>query len=410
MEARNRNLWLVVFTIAVDAFGFGILLPVIPQLLTSPSSPFYLLAPDTSVKTGYLLIGCLSASYPMMQFFSTPLLGQLSDRYGRKPILAVSLAGTSIGYVMFALAVISKNIPLLFAARLLDGLTGGNTSVADAAIADITEPKDRTRSFGLAMGAFGLGLIAGPLIGGTLADPSIVSWFDVATPFWFAAILAALNTTSISLLMTETTSPRRGERLDLTRNLKNVAAAYAQPESRSILATQFFTTMANSLLLTFFGVFLIDRFSFDDQQLAHFFGYIGICVIFTQFVTLRAAAKRFTEPRVLRVSIVGAAAVVAAYLLPTSARWLFVIAPLVATFNGLTLSNLTGLLSRSAPAGAQGEIMGIGRSVQALAMAVPPLLAGSFATVLAPAGVVAAAALAHLVGWIVFTRFYRADS
>src|SRR5882762_1050528 len=136
----------VVFTIFLDVLGVGILLPIIPQLLANPHSPYYLLPAGWTFKGGLILLGWLTAIYPLMQFISTPILGQLSDRYGRKPVLGFSIFGTAVGYVLFAIGIITRNIPLLFFSRALDGITGGNLSVAQAVIADVTPPKDRTKN------------------------------------------------------------------------------------------------------------------------------------------------------------------------------------------------------------------------------------------------------------------------
>jgi predicted MFS family arabinose efflux permease len=404
---QRRSMAIVLFTIAVDAFGFGISLPLTPELLGNPASPLYMLSAATPASTAYLLIGLLGATYPIMQFFSTPVLGQLSDRYGRKPVLAASLAGTAAGYVLFAIGVAAKSVPLLFASRAIDGLTGGNISVAHAVIADVTAPEERTKAFGLAMGMFGAAMIIGPVLGGVLADASLSSWFTAKTPFLVAAALAALNTVSIWTFFAETRKPDSSAPLQLVRNLKNLAGAYARPKLRRIFGAQFFVMTGNALFITFFGVFLIDRFAFSQHEIARFFGYTGACMIFTQFVTLRRMAKRFSEPKVLRVTIIGTSVMVAAYLVIPSAWWIIPIAPLVSTCNGLTLVNLQGLLSRTAGAEAQGEALGIGQSISALAMAFPPLLAGTIATVLAPAGIVLAAALAHAVAWSVFVAAGR---
>ena len=405
MSAR-RSLWLIVFTIAVDALGFGILLPVIPQLLTNPASPHYVLPPGTSRELGVFLLGSLIAAFPLMQFFATPILGQLSDRHGRKPVLVASLAGTSVATAAFAVGIVTRNVPLLFVARACDGLTGGNVSVAHAVIADVTEPKDRTKSFGLAMGAFGTAMIFGPFLGGTLADSGLVSWFDAATPFWFAAAIAALNTLSVWFLLPETRTPSRTP-LELGRNLKNLARAYARPQLRPIFLTSFLVMAGNGIFLAFFGAFLVDRYGWNERQIGRLFGYMGVCVIFTQFVTLRRMAKRFAEPDVLRVVIAGVAIAVAAYVLPIAWWVMLAIVPCVSTCNGLAIVNLQGLLSRTAGPDAQGEVMGINSSLQALAMAVPPLAAGSVASALAPGAAVLGAAACHLFAWLTFVTLYR---
>jgi DHA1 family tetracycline resistance protein-like MFS transporter len=227
MAIRKHPKWIIIFTIVLDTLGIGILVPVVPQLLGNPASPHYLLAADVSLGTGYILLGGMVAMYPIMQFFATPVLGQLSDRYGRRPILALSLFGTALGYVLFAVGILLKSIPLLFVARALDGLTGGNVSVAQAAIADLTLPKDRTKNFGLIGAAFGFGFILGPFLGGTLADPSVVSWFTAATPFWFAAILATFNTLSVLWFFSETNQHLRPIEVEFARSVRNIAKAYA---------------------------------------------------------------------------------------------------------------------------------------------------------------------------------------
>ena len=185
-KLASNPLPVVLFTVFVDLLGVGILIPVIPQLMANPGSNYYLFPENTPASHGYIVLGFLVAIFPLMQFIATPILGQLSDKFGRKKILAISLAGTSMSYVLFAIGIMTKNIPLLFLSRGFDGITGGNIAVAQAAVADVTPPEKRARNFGLIGAVFGFGFIIGPYIGGKLSDPSIISWFNATTPFFFA--------------------------------------------------------------------------------------------------------------------------------------------------------------------------------------------------------------------------------
>ena len=405
---KRQPIWIILFTILIDTLGIGILGPILPQLLGNPNSPHYLLSGRMSVQSGFVMFGFLVAIYPVMQFFATPILGQLSDRFGRKPVLALSLAGTSLGYALFATGIVIKNIPLLFLSRALDGITGGNLSVAQASIADVTKPEDRTKNFGLIGAAFGVGFIVGPFLGGVLADPSVLPWFSASTPFWFAAMLAAANTMQVLLQFDETNKHIRQVRVQFFKGVANIVRAYGMPELRTIFLTSFFFNMGFGFFIAFFGLFLINKFNFNEARIGNFFAWVGVCAIFTQIVTTRRVAARFSEPQVLRISLLGVSLVMFAYLAAPSPMWLFLIAPISSTFNGLSLANMGGLLSRSVAPQVQGEILGIGSSIAALANSLPPLIgAGSFSASLPPAAPVLAAGLTMLLAWSIFTVLFR---
>ena len=404
---KRHPIWIILFTILIDTLGIGILGPILPQLLGNPNSPNYLLGAGADVRSGYIMFGFLVAVYPVMQFFATPVLGQLSDRFGRKPVLALSLAGTSLGYALFAIGIVIKNIPLLFVARALDGITGGNLSVAQAAIADVTKPEDRTKNFGLIGAAFGVGFIVGPFLGGVLADRSVAWWFTASTPFWFAAMLAAANTTQVLVQFDETNAHIRHFPMQFFRGLANIARAYAMPELRTIFLTSFFFNAGFGFFISFFGLFLISRFNFNEARIGNFFAWVGVCAIFTQTFTTRRIAAKFSEPQVLKISLLGVSCVMFAYLMVPSPLWLFLIAPISSTFNGLSLANMGGLLSRSVAPQVQGEILGIGSSIAALANSLPPLLGGFFAASFAPSTPVLAAGLTMLTAWAVFVALFR---
>ncbi len=400
---RKSPLALIFFTIFLDLLGVGILIPVIPQLLANPNSPHYLLPVGMSLGQGYVMLGLLTASYPLAQFFAAPILGQLSDRYGRRPVLALSVAGTSLSYLLFAFAILTRNIPLLFVSRTLDGITGGNLSVAQAAIADVTTPENRSKNFGLVGAAFGLGFIAGPYIGGKLADPTVLPWFNAAVPFWFAAILAAVNVTIILLWFQETNLHRSHARLTWNKSVKDIVRAVRLKKLRTLFLTGFLYQAGFSFFTAFFGVYLIQRFSFTEGNIGDFFAYVGIWIVVTQALITRQVAKKFSERAVLNLTLTGTGLAILLFLLPRQWWWMLFIVPVFSVLNGLSQANYMGLLSRSASRETQGEVLGINASLAALAQSIPPILSGFAAASLEPSAPVLISAVVIGVGGVLFS-------
>ncbi len=407
-KPKRSPLLIVLFTIFLDMLGIGILIPVMPALLANPTSPYFLLPQGWTLQQGFILLGLLTAVYPFCQFLAAPILGQLSDRFGRKPILAVSLLGTCISYILFAIGILWRNIPLLFLSRAFDGLTGGNIAVAQAAIADITAPQDRAKTFGLVGAVFGLGFIVGPFLGGVLSSNQVVGWFNAATPFLFAAILSAINVLSVILRYPETNPHRdRDKHIHWGRSLHNVIRAFRFVDMRSLFITVFLYTGGFAFFSTFFSVFLISRFGFEQAQIGNFFAYVGLWIVFTQAIVTRQVSGRFKEYQVLRITLFVTGAMLLVYFLPRQAWQLLLITPFFAISNGLSMANITGLISRSADAKIQGEIMGINSSVQALASSLPPILSGFIAASIGPTTPLFVASSVVMLAGIVFSIMYK---
>jgi DHA1 family tetracycline resistance protein-like MFS transporter len=396
----------VFMTVFVDLVGVGILIPIFPQLIT-PGSPDSILPDGWTITQGLILLGWLGAVYPLAQFFAAPILGQLSDKYGRKKVLIVSIVGTAAGYVLFAIGLATKNIPLLFASRILDGITGGNISVAQAAIADISTAKNRAKNFGLIGMAFGLGFILGPYIGGKLADPTVVSWFSAATPFWFAAGLSLINVLLITVFLPETLKVRKNSRLDFSRPFHNVMAAFSRPGLRSVMPSSFLFTAGFTFFTTFFGIVLAEKFGFSVSNTGDYFAYVGLWIAISQGVFVGVIAKKYKDYQVLRVSLFITATSLLLYALVPAGeyKWLFLIPPLLSLGNGLTMAFTSSLISRITPKELQGEALGINASVMALAQAIPAIIAGYVATIGVNVPIFVASGIIAIAGisfWVLF--------
>lgn len=423
---------IVFFTIFIDMLGVGILIPVIPQLLANPGSEYYLLPNGWSIAQGLILLGYLTASYPLAQFLATPILGQLSDKFGRKAVLGISLAGTALSYIIFAYAIFTRNIPLLFISRIFDGITGGNIAVAQAVISDITEPKDRAKNFGLIGAAFGLGFIMGPYIGGKLSDPAVFAGFDATTPFILATILSALNSLFVFTSLPETnTHQDKDKKIDWSKSFHNIAKALNLKGLRPLLSVNFFFQGGFTFFTTFSAVFFLTNFQISQGNIGDYFAYIGLWIVITQMFVTRAFAKKFSESNIMRWTLLltGIFIGIQGFMNPlsihgvtgwtlasTDTLYWFVhgnmllpvlVVPFFAISMGLSQANMTALISKSADAKIQGEILGINSSVQALAQAIPAVLSGYIAASLTPSAPIIVASIVIAFSWLIFILFYR---
>ncbi|MCX6716751.1 MAG: MFS transporter [Candidatus Taylorbacteria bacterium] len=405
---KKRPLLVVLVTIFLDMLGYGILIPIIPVLLGDPTSKDFILPAYFTLNQGYIMLGILLGSQSLVQFFAAPILGQLSDKYGRKKVLLVSLAGTALSYVIFAIGIMTKNIPLLFISRILDGVTGGNISVAQAAVADISSRANRTKNFALMGAAFGLGFIIGPFIGGQLSDPTAVFWFNAATPFWFSVILSMAAFFLVVFFFDEThKSQDENLEVEWNQSLGHIEKAYTTPSLRSVFTSSFMYYSGFSFFTTFFSIFLINRLQFNQGDIGAFFAYVGIWFIITQVIIIRYFLRDADEKYVLPFSFLLAGIGVFSLFAVHSTFSLCIIIPIFAMANGITMVNITSLISKSASKDVQGEILGIGASVQAVAQAIPPILSGFIAAGLTAESPLFISGSLMVLASIIFIFFYR---
>ncbi len=399
MSAIKRNPILAVFiTVFIDMLGVGIIIPIFAPLIVR--NEYGLMPLATSEATRNLTYGVLSATFAIFQFFGAPILGGLADKYGRKKILRFSLLGTFVGYVLFALAVHYRLLWLVFIARALPGFMGGNISIVLASLADISDPKDRAKNFGLVGMAFGLGFILGPFIGGTLGK------IDLALPLWCTAALTLLNIVLVIIQFPETFLPSGNGTVSLLTGIRNVKRALKMKELDVVFLTLFLQAFGFSFFMQFFQVYLIKQFDFSQVQIGQMFGYIGIWIAITQGGITRLVSKRFSSPQILQVTLLGLSLSLWLILGPSALWMLFVTQPLVALFQGLSQPNLTSIVSVLTPKDTQGEILGIQQSVQSLAFAIPPIIAGVVVSIDVRLPIFLAG-LSIFIAWLVFVFGFR---
>ena len=348
LELVTRPLLIIFLTIFVNLVGFGIIIPLLPfYAQTFGASP--------------LVIGLLFAVFSLCQLVAAPALGDLSDRYGRRPILIFSLLGTVVSFVMLAVA---HSIAMLFAARVVDGLSGGNISTARAYVADITEPKDRARAYGLIGAAFGLGFILGPALSGVLSGISFTA------PIWAAAGLTLVATVMAWLWLPETVHRAQAGTGNPFRYLPDLLK---RPVVRRILTIDFIYWLAFATFQTTFSLFVARRFGFGVSKTGYFFAAFGILGAVIQGGFIRPIVKRMGDkPTFLMGLGFSALGLVCAALAHSVALFALALVPLAIGmgFGHPTMSSLVSLVARGDE---QGRVQGAASAVESLGRTVGPV-------------------------------------
>lgn len=356
---RHSPLLAIFLIVAVDVLGLTIMIPLLPFYAEKlGATPFQ--------------VGWLIGAYAACQLISGPLLGRLSDSTGRKPLLLVSQAGTFIGFIITAFA---PNLTVLFLARMIDGATAGNLSLAQAYISDITKPEDRAKSFGVIGIAFGIGFLIGPAISGILAKS------DYRYPVFMAAGLSALSiiATSVLLPKAEPAKNEGGRRLSLIAWGEYVKY-FRDPELATRLWQFLCFIFGFSMFTSGFPLFAERRLTwhgtpFGPEQAGFVYAWAGFLGILTQGPALGVLVKKFGEKALNRV---GFAAYAVGYTLLglTHSIPVLIVAATVTAFGGFVRPTLTSLITKAAPRSEQGSVLGLQQSLTSVAQIAAPPFAG----------------------------------
>ncbi|MCU0494807.1 MAG: MFS transporter [Chloroflexaceae bacterium] len=363
---KSRALGLIFITVLVDMLGIGIAIPVVPFLAESFGG-------------SAVTVGLLATVYAAVQLVSVPIIGALSDRFGRRPLLLLAVLITAIAHFLFAFA---DGLALLFLARLLDGITGGSVVAAQAYIADISKPEERAKNFGLLGAAFGLGFILGPALGGLLSSVSL------QTPALVAGVLSLLNLALAFALLPESLPAERRTTARLTLATFNPFASFGRvfrlPGVGMLLLVIFLFNVPFVGLQSNFPLFSEARLGWGPGENAVLFTVIGIVIAVAQGALIGQLVTRYGERRLALVGLVGQVLAFVA-LAALAVGWqLYMVMIAFAFTNALVGPSLTGLLSNSATDQEQGVVLGVAQSITSLAQMVGPLWAGFTFSYLAP--------------------------
>jgi DHA1 family tetracycline resistance protein-like MFS transporter len=363
MSINNRliPIFIVVF---VDILGFCIVLPLLPYYASKIN------AVDASV-------GPLIASYSLCQFIAAPILGNLSDSHGRRPILLYSQFGSLLGFILLGLAMhLPHPLAWLFAGRMIDGLSGGNLTVAQAYISDITEPRERAKIFGMIIGvSFGLGFTIGPGLGAIIS-----SRFGYDITAYLAAFFSLTSIIATFLLLPETQHQRDEARLRGLAMYTRVVDYLRIVELRPLLAVFFFLSLPFTIYTTMFPLFAKNQLGFDVKHAGYFLALVGLLGVIWQGGLIGPIVRRFGEYRSLMIGLVASAAGLY-YVVAVDVWWKLIFVAILFSFgHSVSRPSLTSLIAQAAPPNRRGGVFGAMTSIESVSRIIGPALGGLIVT------------------------------
>ncbi len=377
MFKHSRNVLIVALVCFVNMIGYGIVIPI----LYAYSKKFGL---------SDFQNGALFSVFSVCQFISTPIIGRLSDKYGRRPLLLVSITGTALSFFTMAFA---PNVWFLFIARALDGLTAGNVPVAFAVISDSTKPEERAKSFGLIMSAFSFGFVFGPAISAFTVQ------FGLWVPFMIAGVITTIATILAALYLPETNQHmgevQKGKLFDFPKLWRTLFEPNVGPTF--LISLTFFMAFACAIIYGF-QPFTMNILHITEQQNAILFTIFGIIGLIAQNLLVARFTKKFGTKKAFSLSILLTAVAFGVLYLSRSLPIFFVGMVILGVFNNFVQTLLPTILSEEADPKSQGTIMGLNASYQSIGMIIGPLLGGAIATIAIP--------LPFLVGGILILGCY----
>lgn len=357
-DKKQAALGFIFITLLIDIIGFGIIIPVLPSLIQNLTHSNM---SETAKYGGWLVF-----AYASMQFLCSPIMGNLSDQYGRRPVLLFSLFGFGIDYLFLAFA---PSIFWLFIGRMIAGITGASITTASAYIADISTPEKRAQNFGMIGAAFGLGFIIGPFLGGTL------SHYGVRVPFFAAAALALINWLYGYFILPESLSKKNRRQFEWKR--ANPLGALKQLNKYPVIAGLILSItliyIAAHAVQTTWSYFTIEQLKWNAKMIGYSLGVIGVCIMIVQGLIVRVVIPKIGQEKSV---FVGLAFYTLGFVLfaYASTTWMMFAFTAVYCLGGIAGPSIQGLISTHVPANEQGELQGALTSLMSATSVIGPLL------------------------------------
>ncbi len=348
----------VLATMVINAMGFGIIVPVVPSLLMELGS--------VSISGATAIGGWLALTFAVMQFLCSPIVGNLSDRFGRRPVLLASMGGFALDFIVLAIA---PTLLWVFLARGLSGLFGASNGPAQSVIADLIPADRRARYYGLIGAAFGVGFVLGPVIGGLLGE------WGPRVPFWLAAALTGANFIYGYFVLPETLAPEN-RRPFVWRRANPVGALLhvrKLPGIAPIATTYLLWQVATLIYPMTWAYFAIGRYGWSHSLVGGSLAMVGLSIALSQTLVLPRMNARFGERQTAMIGIVGGALTMLGYVFADTTLLALLLLPFV-SFQSLVHPNLTAMMTRRASASTQGEVQGFASAIMALGSLAAPLV------------------------------------
>ncbi len=376
MSFRKRHALFPVFlTYFLDNFGLAIIFPIFTPLFLKNTHS--ILAGATPYFERTLLLGLVIGSFPLAQFFGAPLIGQFSDRFGRKRAFFITILGTAITYTFTAISILMDSLLLLFFSRFFTGLFAGNLTLCLAAVADMSpDEHSRTKNFGQIGAIGGLSFIFAFAFGGVLSDPGISRHFNPSFPFWITSLLSLVNLICMLLLFHETHPSKRHPGLNPFKGFHNLIEGIRSHELRVIYGVNFLFMLAWVASIQFLPTFLFDHFQFKIVNITLSLIGVGVCWGLSNWILNRQLAKRFFPGKTLAACLFVLAFLLLDTMFAHTPFWFFLFFFPVVCAASLCWTNGLATISLKAPSAIQGSILGINQSMTSIATIISPVIGG----------------------------------